>query len=117
MSGTKYTAKWDIPTIYKGDTLDPFTLTLKVKDTQQIIIPDSVCVKLKDVRSSTTHNLSSVIDPSGKVTILGATAEVTSKWASGVYEYDVEYTINNRVRTYLTGKLRVLEDISKCPVN
>ena len=112
---TGYTAAYDIPPIKRGDTMDPFKLTLKNSE-DEVVIPAAICCQVRDERGRLIITLPTDTDSStGVVTIGGLHASVTAKLKAGDYTYDVEYTSpEGRVRTYLEGSFTVIEDVSRC---
>lgn len=111
----EYTATYNLPTIYRGDTMDDFTIKLNMPDRGQPIVPTSVCVQLMDERGRIAATLGTQISSDGLVTVKGLSASETAALKPQVYRYDVEYTLpGGHVRTYLTGTREILEDVSRC---
>lgn len=114
MSRPEYTARWDMPSIYKGDTLDGFAITLTMSDGGGVI-PTKVCAQIVDTLGRKVAEWEHSIDGVGRVVFSPIEGDVTSTWRAGKYSYDLEYTdFTGRVRTYLTGGFTVYEDKSKC---
>lgn len=109
---TNYTAVYNIPTIKRGDTMDPFRLTLKDK-LGAVIIPASVRTQVRDSRGKLVISLPTVVDSStGVVKVGGLSAQVTSEIKAGDYTYDVVFTSpEGRVRTYLAGEFSITEGV------
>lgn len=110
-----YTAQWDRGDIYRGDTLDGFSILLKEQLSGITIIPAFICAHIVDAFGRKVVELESVIGVNGRVTFARVDGSITSKWRAGQYGFDVEYTApDGRVRTYLTVSFTVIEDKSKC---
>ena len=112
---TEYTAVYDIPPIKRGDTMDPFKLTLK-NSKDEVITPAAICCQIRDGRGKLVTDIPTDVDSStGVVTIGGLHSTITSTMKPGEYVYDVEYTSSEgRVRTYLEGSFTIIEDVSRC---
>lgn len=113
---TGYTATWDMRDIIRGDTIKDVALILKDSLTGLIIVPDSVCCQIRDMQGNLIYQYDVQITAE-RVLLKGIPSTITSTWSKGVYHYDVEYTLQGVVRTYLKGKRRVLEDVSRCQTN
>ena len=112
---TTYTATYNLPSIKRGDTLDPWSVKATVRETGAPLVPLSVCAQLRDERGRVVIPLPHGIAPDGTVTLLGLPAQATAGLKAGLYRYDVEYTLTGgRVRTYLQGALDIQEDVSQC---
>ena len=112
---TDYTAVYNIPAIKRGDTMDPFLITIKDKF-GEVIIPSNVCCQVRDSRGKLVITLPTEVDSStGGIKVGGLHAQVTSTIKAGEYNYDVEFTSpEGRVRTYLEGTFPIIEDVSRC---
>lgn len=117
MSSPAYAAVWDRNPIYRGDTLDGFSMKMTKRDgTLDAIVPVIVCAHIVDGFGRMVAPMNHVIAADGTVTFERIDGVVTAQWRAGLYAYDVEYTTTDgRVRTYLTGSITVIEDKSKCP--
>ena len=111
-----YCATFDIPSIFRGDTLDGFAVTARKLPSRDPIIPIAVCAHIVDSFGRIVHSMQHVIDPiTGTITFAQVEGSVTATWRAGSYAYDVEWTtVNGRKRTYLNGALPLIEDRSKC---
>ena len=116
MSNPEYCAAWDIPKIFRGDTLDGFAVTARKLPSRDPIIPVAVCAHIVDSFGRVIHPMQYTIDPVvGTITFAQVDGDVTATWRAGSYAYDVEWTTaNGRKRTYLNGALPIVEDRSKC---
>ena len=113
---TTYTATYNLPSIKRGDTLDPWSVKATVRETGEPLVPLSVCAQLRDGRGRVVIPLPHGIAPDGTVSLRGLYAATTAGLKPGTYRYDVEYTLSGgRVRTYLQGTLDIQEDVSQCP--
>ena len=112
---TAYTATYNLPSIKRGDTLDPWSVKATARETGTPLVPLLVCAQLRDMRGRVVIPLPHGIAPDGTVTMLELPAQVTAGLKVGLYRYDVEYTLpGGRVRTYLQGTLDIQEDVSQC---
>lgn len=113
----KYTARHNLPSVYRGDTLDGFTIRLENKELAQPIVPESVCMQLRDGKGRIAALMPTQIAVDGLVTVVGLSAEETARLKPQTYIYDIEFTLpDGRVRTYLTGMVEILADISVCQI-
>lgn len=110
----KYTGEWNRGDVYKGDTIKEFTITLLGRFDRKPVTPVSVCCQLKDRNGNILHTYAPVIN-GARVTFPRIDGEDTRDFNIGVCVFDVEYTLpDGVVRTYLKGKQRILEDVSRC---
>lgn len=116
MSNPDYCATFDIPSIFRGDTLDGFAVAAKKKPANTPIVPVFVCAQIVDSFGRKVADWPHTIDPlTGRITFAQIDGDVTATWRAGSYAYDVEWTTaNGRKRTYLNGALPLIEDRSKC---
>lgn len=111
----EYSAELDLPTIFRGDTLNSFSIQLRNPDTGDLIEPIAVCAQVRDSRGKLVATLPTEII-GGVTTVGGLSSEVTSTIKPGRHRYDVQFTlVGGKVRTYLFGHLEVVEDVSQCP--
>lgn len=127
-------ATYDLPDLYRGDTLDPVYLKLKFKnpplvpldpstppdatvDPDGTIHPAKVCCQLRDRAGRLLHTFNTQVHAEGTVELGGVASDITALWEPGVYLYDVEFTLpKGRVRTYLKGQIKILGDVSSCQI-
>lgn len=110
-----YTAHWDMKDTKRGDTIKGFALTLSKLIGGDVIIPTSVCCQIRGKGDSLVYSYPVVIQPSGRLVFPRIEPEITREMSAGVYKYDVEFTLpDGEVRTYLSGSLRITEDVSRC---
>lgn len=110
-----YRVEADRPTIIRGDTMDGFKLTLKKKESQEVIAISSVCMQMRDEYDKLVHDFQLTQDDQGYVLIHPVPAETTSAWAAGEYKYSVRFRLGTgRVRTYLSGMITIEEDVARC---
>ena len=116
MSNPDYCATFDIPSIFRGDTLDGFAVAAKKMPANTPIVPVFVCAHIVNSFGKKIADWPHTIDPvTGKITFAQIDGDVTATWRAGSYAYDVEWTTaNGRKRTYLNGALPLIEDRSKC---
>lgn len=111
----EYSAELDLPTIFRGDTLNSFSIQLRNPDTGDLIEPIAVCSQVRDSRGKLIATLPTETI-GGVTTVGGLPSEVTSTFKPGRHRYDVQFTLaGDKVRTYLFGYLEVVEDVSQCP--
>lgn len=112
---TTYTGIWNMKAIYRGDTINPLGVTIRDSDTQEVLVPKSVCLQFRDKNGRLVFSWLPIILPSGKVVFPLVPAEFTSKFPLGVLKFDIEFTrMDDKVRTYVSGDITILEDISRC---
>lgn len=118
VADTNYTATYDRKPIYRGDTLDALRITITDTETGDKVIPVSLCVQIRSRYDKILANIGwSIDEDTGSITIDAVPPEVTREFYPGVHRYDVEYTLpDGRVRTYLSGTVTVLKDVSVCHV-
>ena len=63
MSNPEYCAAWDIPKIFRGDTLDGFAVTARKLPSRDPIIPVAVCAHIVDSFGRVIHPMQYAIDP------------------------------------------------------
>lgn len=107
-----YAVKHDRPPIFRGDTLQPMSVTITVDETP--LIPDFVCAQVRAAYGTVVYQYEPIIED-GRVILGEIPAEVTSKFKSGTYRYDIEYRMpDGYVRTFVTGNIYIIEDTSRC---
>lgn len=112
---TKYTGVFNREPIYRGDTLDGFRVTATVDDTGDLVVPAAVCMQLRNETGRLVHSFDVDIEPAGSILVRAVDGSVTAEWKAGVYRYDIEYTLPaGRVRTYISGSVTILGDVSQC---
>lgn len=117
MSKTNYTAIYNRKPIYRGDTLNPMRLTLVDKDSDEAIVPTSLCVQIRSLQGKLLADVGWHVEGS-KVVVEAVPPETTRTFPVGVHRYDVEYTLpNGVVRTYVSGSIEILRDSSVCQEN
>lgn len=115
-SSTQYTAIYNRKPIYRGDTLDPLRITITDDIAEAHLIPVALCVQIRNSSGKLVTQVGTSVDvETGQVLIEAVPPEVTRTFFPGVYRYDVEYTMpDGRVRTYVSGEITVLRDVSVC---
>lgn len=110
----KYTAIYNRPDVCRGDTIDGWSVLIKYKVNETPIIPDKATMQLQSPSGQIVHDFEVTVNPiTGKIDIGHVSAEVTRAFRLGTYKYDLECKLpGGRVRTYLRGQIRILEDIS-----
>ena len=109
-----YTVNWDMEDTKRGDTIKSFALTLSEVGVG-VITPSSVCCQFRDRNGNLAHTYEVLYEPTGRLVFPRVEPETTREWVSGIYKYDVEFTLpDGKVRTYLSGTIRILEDVSRC---
>ena len=102
---TEYTATYDLPSYVQGDTTDPFRVV--VKNVDKI---NDVCITLCRGNAHSGFNLAH--------TVVGNSVRVhsfsTKDLQVGLYRYYIKFTMGDKVRTYLTGKLTIERGCSSC---
>lgn len=112
---TKYTAHWDMETIYRGDTISGLKFCLRKKDTGLPIVPVSVCCQVRDRRKKLVHEYQASISSDGNIMLPQVDKEITKTFDGDMYFFDVEFTLQSgKVRTYLAGRQKVIQDTSEC---
>ena len=112
---TTYTGIWNMKDIYRGDTINPLGITIRDSGTQEVVIPKSVCLQFRDKNGRLIYSWLPTITASGRVLFPLIETEFTSKFPLGTLRFDIEFTrMDDKVRTYVSGTLNVLEDISRC---
>lgn len=108
----QYTYIHDRPVIYRGDTLQ--SMSVKIAKDGESIVPDFICVQVRDLFGKIMYQYSPVIDD-GRVILEEIPASVTSGFKPGSYRYDIEYRLpDGYVRTFVTGSITIIEDTSRC---
>ena len=112
---TAYTGIWNMKDVYRGDSINSSTISIKDTDTLEVLIPKSVCLQFRDKNDNLIYNWIPTILSSGKVVFPPIPKEDTQQFPVGVLKFDIEFTRpDDKVRTYVSGKLRILEDVSRC---
>ena len=116
MSNPDYCATFDIPSIFRGDTLDGFAVAAK-KSQQTHQSSLFLFARRSLIRSGKKiADWPHTIDPvTGKITFAQIDGDVTATWRAGSYAYDVEWTTaNGRKAHILKRRITLIEDRSKC---
>lgn len=109
----EYTAKHDMKSIVQGDTIKPRVMQLK--ENGQVVPLQRVCCQIVSLRGLVVYTYDAQIRTNGDIVFGSVDSSVTSKFPRGVYKYDVKFLLSNgETRTYLAGRLRVTEGVSKC---
>lgn len=113
---TEYTAHYNKKSVYRGDTIDGMNVTIRNTEDDSPIIPIAICAQLRNRMGKLAYQFEYEINPStGTVHILPVPPSITAHFSPGVYKYDIEYTLlSGRVRTYLSGEIEILGDVSRC---
>lgn len=112
---TEYTGIWNMKDVYRGDTINPLAIRIEDPDTQDVLIPRSVCLQFRDRNDNLVYTWPANILPTGRVVFDSIPKEDTRTFPVGLLKFDIEFTrSDDKVRTYVSGKLRVLEDVSRC---
>lgn len=117
---SEYTARHDLPTIKRGDTIEQFSMTVAVNkglDDEEIVIPDAICAQLRDKDDVMLHVFDYQVDPvTGEVVLGPVLGDVTGRFPIGKLSYDVEYIFESsgRNKTYLEGQINIVKDVSRC---
>lgn len=110
-----YRVEMERPPIIRGDTMDGFKLTLKKKESQEVVEINNVCMQMRDRYGRLTHDFRLTQDDEGSIIIHPVPAETTAAWAAGEYKYSVRFRLGTgRVRTYLSGIITIEEDVARC---
>lgn len=110
---TEYTGTWNMKDVYRGDTIKAFAITITDVDNATPIIPMGVCCQMRDSRDNVLYQYNPTTDVvTGRVSFEKVD---TRGFSTGLVKFDIEYTLqDSTVRTYVSGKVRILEDISRC---
>lgn len=112
---TKYTGMWDMEDVYRGDTINSLAITIKDSVTQDVLIPRSVRLQFRDKNDNLVYTWPANISPTGRVVFDDIPKENTQTFPVGWLKFDIEFTRSDgKVRTYVSGKLRVMGDVSRC---
>lgn len=116
---TTYTAIYDRKAVRRGDSVDGLKVTITNQETGEPVIPDKVCVQLRNSLDKEVYTFETEVNPvTGELFVGPIPAETTKTFSVGKYKYDVQYSfISGRVRTYLSGTIHILEDVSRCPAS
>lgn len=107
----KYTMIYPRAPHWRGDVVDGFELQISDEGSSQPVVPTSVCCQIRDEAGDVVYSYAPIIFPDGKVVF----EAVTANWVAGLYAFDVEYTMGGgKKRTYVTGTLPIMGDVSKC---
>jgi hypothetical protein len=106
-----YTYRHDRPAVWNGDTLKAVQFKIMYEATLIPIVPNSVCAQIRDKYGKILHTYDVEIYPDGAVVL----PDVLADWKAVDGFYDVEYRLDNDInRTFFTGTVTVLKDVSKC---
>lgn len=112
---TEYTGMWNMKNVYRGDTINSLVITIKDSDTQEVLIPKDVCLQFRDKNDNLVYDWKPHITTTGGVIFDTIPKEDTRRFPVGWLKFDIEFTrIDGKVHTYVSGKLRVMEDVSRC---
>jgi hypothetical protein len=109
---------YDLPTGYKGDTYKALTFRFYNQSGSGISF-DGYQAKL-EVRSRRTNDLvlrlttddNSMYIAGSRVTINNIPRQKMNMWAD-VYNYDMQITSGNTIRTYIQGHFPIVDDITE----
>lgn len=112
---TEYTGIWNMKDVYRGDTINPLAIRIEDTVTQDVLIPRSVCLQFRDKNDNLVYTWPANISPTGRVVFDSIPKEDTRTFPVGLLKFDIEFTRSDeKVRTYVSGNLRVLGDVSRC---
>jgi hypothetical protein len=107
----KYTYEHNRNPVWNGDTLKAVQFKIMDKETFLPIVPNSVCAQIRDKYGKILHTYDVEIYPDGTVVL----PDVLADWKQVDSFYDVEYNMDDNInRTFFTGTVTVLKDVSKC---
>lgn len=110
-------ATYTFDSYYTGDTVDGVTFTFT--DSEGDPIDVSSCEACMEFRfGSKTGTLTKQFTESDGITLSGnqlILANFNQDWDPGTYYYDVQLTFTDgSVRTYITGTISIVQDVSQC---
>lgn len=111
----EYSERWDMKSVYRGDTIRQWAITIKNKNSGTTIVPTVVICNMTNRRGGVVYSYTPNILPSGKVEFELISGDITRSWGSGVFDFKVEYTMTDGMtRKYIVGSVEILED-EGCP--
>lgn len=112
---TDYSKRWDMKSVYRGDTIRQWAITIKNRNSGTPIVPLSVTCEFKNRRGSHVYTYNPVILSSGKVQFEMIGGDITATWGVGTHVFKVECTMSDGMtRKYIIGTIEILED-EGCP--
>lgn len=104
-----YTSTVDLPSVYQGDSQEPFNLKIRYKNESALIQPTHVSCTVSDMDGQYVASLP-YQNMSGTVSISGLTPSQTLQLAPGFYRYYITYHLaDGSEKTYVSGQFEVIQ--------